>query len=278
MKTFARVRSGVRAVGPLMFLASSLCCAQQTPAAPQAPPTNPPAAAPAATPAASAIEPDALAALHRMGTYLRSLNALSLRADTTLDEVTDDGMKLQFGGTVTIQARRPNGLRMVVDSDRKHRQFIFDGKTMTLYGDRTGYYATVPAPGTIREILETADRKYGVRLPLTDLFYWGADASSEAVIKEAAIIGPAMIDGVLCDHVAVRQEGLDWQVWIERGKAALPRKLVITTTSEAAQPQYVVTMHWNTAPKFDAATFHFTPPMNAHRIPLETADAAAGGK
>jgi hypothetical protein len=264
----------VIAFGLAAFTALSVCSAQQAPA----PAATPPPPTAATTPAGPVIEPDAVAALHRMGAYLRTLKAFSLQADTVIDEVTDDGMKLQFGGTVTMQARRPNGLRLAVNSDRKHRQFIFDGKTMTLYGDRTGYYATVPAPGTIKELLAAANEKYDLKMPLADLFAWGVDDTSEAAIKEAALIGPAQIGGALCDHVAVRQEGADWQVWIERGKTPLPRKLVITTTTEPAQPQYAVTMRWNVTPKFDAASFKFVPPKSAHRIPLASPDAAPAGK
>jgi hypothetical protein len=229
-----------------------------------------------ATPAASAnpIEPDAIAALDRMGKYLRSLKAFSLKSDTTIDEVTDDGMKLQFGGTVSMTVKRPNGLRAELNSDRKQRQFYYDGKTVTLYGPRNGYYAVAPAPATLGEMVDNIDQKFGVRLPMTDLFTWG-DEASKAAVKEAALIGPARIGGALCDHVAVRQEGVDWQVWIERGKTPVPRKLVITTTSEPAQPQFVALMQWNAAPKLDANTFRFTPPKNAHRIPITGAEGAA---
>jgi hypothetical protein len=237
-----------------------------------------PTPAPAAAPASQAIEPDAVAALNRMGAYLRSLAHFSVRTDTTTDEVTDDGVKLQFGGTVTIQMQRPNRLRIDVSSDRKQRQIIYDGKSLTVFGPRNGYYATVEAPPTIRELLEAAEQKYDLNLPLTDLFRWGADDSSLAAVKEAAVIGPSRIGNVLCDHVVVRQDEVDWQVWIERGKTPLPRKLVITTTSEPAQPQFAAVMQWNVAPNFDAATFRFVPPKSAHRIPLKSADATPAAK
>jgi len=133
--------------------------------------------APAAAPAA-AVEPDAMPALNKMGAYLRALNAFSLRSGTKIDEVTDDGRKLQFSGAVTMQAKCPNGLRVEVDSDRKHRQFIFDGKTPTIYGERIGCYATVPAPATVKELLASLDEKYGIQLPLTDLFHSGTDAKA----------------------------------------------------------------------------------------------------
>ncbi|HUL64278.1 MAG TPA: DUF2092 domain-containing protein [Burkholderiaceae bacterium] len=217
---------------------------------------------------APAIEPDAMAALQRMKAALRALNTFSLRAATTIDEVTDDGMKLQFGGTITMMVKRPNGLRAEVDSDRKRRQFIYDGKTFTVYGPRAGgYYASVAAPPTLKAMADAIDSKYGIRLPLTDLFYWAA--GDEAVpIKEAALIGPSRIGKVMCDHIAVRQEGLDWQVWIAQGKQALPQKIVITTLSEPSQPQYVSEIQWNTSPKFDANTFKFVAPKGAQPIKI----------
>jgi len=236
------------------------------PAAPE-----PKATAPAPTP----LEPGAMAALDGMGAYLRTLNSFSVTAETTIDEVTDEGEKLQFGGSVLLQARRPDKLRVEADSDRKQRQLIYDGKTLSVYGPRAGYYATVPAPKTIRELLDLAERKYDLHFPLSDLFRWGTQDASVAAIREAAIIGPARIDNVMCDHVAVREKDIDWQVWIEQGRTRLPRKLVITTKGEPEQPQYAVVMHWNVNPKFDAATFEFVPPKGANRIPLHSNDAAS---
>ena len=69
-----------------------------------------------------------------------------------------------------------------------------------------------------------------------------------------------------CDHYAFRQADVDWQVWIERGKRALPCKIVITTTQDPAQPQYSAVLKWNVAPKFNKATFTFVPPKDAKQI------------
>jgi hypothetical protein len=267
MNTTSRIDSIAALLGLALMTAFPPGWAQQ-PATPS----------PQTPPATSVVEPDAVAALNRMGAYLRTLNAFTVKSETTIDEVTDDGMKLQFGGTVTMQVKRPNGLRAEVDSDRKHRQLIYDGKTLTLYGERIGYYATAPAPATLKELGEALNQKYGIRLPLADLFYWGTDEKAMADIKEAAIIGPAKCGNATCDHVAVRQEGVDWQVWIEQGKTPLPRKLVITTLSEPSQPQYIAVMQWNVAPKFQPTTFEFKPPMSAHKIPLASADAAPASK
>jgi hypothetical protein len=218
-----------------------------------------------------------LAALTRMGGYLRTLKTFTVRAETTIDEVlADTGQKLQFGGRTTLYFRAPAHLRVDVSSERKDRQFFYDGKTLTVYGQRTRYYATVPAPPAIREVLEVAEQKYDLDFPLADLFYWGTDKADLEDIASSTYVGPSWVGGAACDHYAFRQQGVDWQIWIERGDAPLPRKLVITTTDDDTQPQYVAMLTWRLTPGLDDATFTFVAPRDARRIILRELGPAGG--
>src|SRR4029453_7800711 len=90
--------------------------------------------------AGSQIDPDAVAALHKMGASLGSLRTFELHADVTQEEVLTSDQKLQFSGTVEVKAQRPNALRMDLKSDRKDRTLYYDGKTATLFSPRIGYY------------------------------------------------------------------------------------------------------------------------------------------
>jgi hypothetical protein len=63
-----------------------------------------------------AIEPAALDALKSMGRYLRTLKSFQVLAETTDEDVLDDGQKIQYEGTATILARMPDGLRAEVKS------------------------------------------------------------------------------------------------------------------------------------------------------------------
>jgi hypothetical protein len=54
------------------------------------------------------------------------------------------------------------------------------------------------------------------------------DVQSKDVVQ-AKYIGPAVIGGVECDHVAFRNDYTDWQLWVQKGPHAIPCKLVITT-------------------------------------------------
>jgi hypothetical protein len=223
-------------------------------------------AAPAAAPEVDAA---VMAALARMGAFLRAQGTLVVQADTTTDEVLLSGQKIQLASHVDLRVHRPDRLRADVQSDRKTRRLLYDGRTFTIFSPRTGYYAQAPAPPTLRELAAQLAQRYGVDLPLADLFYWGTDQSGAADVRTAMNVGPSSVAGALCDHYAFRQPGVDWQIWIERGAQPLPRKLVVTTTDEPAQPQHTVLMTWSLNPPLEDQLFAFVPPNGAQRIELE---------
>jgi hypothetical protein len=224
-------------------------------------------AAPDTQGAAGQRDPDAIRALERMGDYLRTLKSFQIRSETNRDEVLDDGQNVEFDGVVDLIVERPNRLRADVTSDKQQRLYFYDGKSLSIWARRLNYYTTVPAPPTIKELVDRLSSKYDIELPLVDLFYW-SDRDNTAGITSAADLGPSQVDGVTCEHYAYRQDGADWQVWIQLGDYPLPRKVVIRTTSDDARPRYASVMNWNLAPSFNDAAFTFVPPPDAKKIAL----------
>lgn len=222
----------------------------------------------------SDLDPAAMAALQRMGAYLRGLHAFQVQAVTTDEDVMDDGEKVQYTGVATLLARAPDRLRAEVVDSRIKRLFLYDGKSFTLFAERVGYYATVPAPPTIAKLIDKLDSDYGWSVPLTDLFKWGAEGSGATAVKRATDVGPSEVEGVTCQQYVLRQDDVDWQIWIQKGDFPLPRKLVITTRSDEARPQHSVVYTWNLAPSFNEAAFRFEAPPEAKRVKLQ---ADSGG-
>jgi hypothetical protein len=79
-----------------------------------------------------------------------------------------------------------------------------DGKSFTLWARRVGYYATVPAPATLRELDDLLADKYGIELPLADLFRFGSPRWNAAGITVAKDIGPSEVGGTSYQHYAFR--------------------------------------------------------------------------
>jgi hypothetical protein len=229
-------------------------------------PTPPPATSTAALPA---IDPAAVEALRKMSAYLSSLSGFELTSKTSLDLVTVDGQKLTFDGTAKYKARKPDGLVLEVQSDLKNRDYYYDGKTFTVFAPELGYYATVPAPATIRETLDTLYKKFGIELPLDDLFRWSEPGGARAErLTSGFDVGSATIEGVDTEQYAFREGDIDWQIWIAQGDKPLPMKLAIVDRTDPALPAYVARLSWNTNPTFAADDFTFRPPGNAKSIKL----------
>ena len=224
-------------------------------------------------------EPAALAALERMGAALRNQQNVNVHADVTAEDVLVSGQKLQYGGTVDIVARRPDRIRMTSTLGNAERVLYFDGKNLTVTSPKLGYYATAQSPGTIREMLTIAEDRYGMEVPLADLFDWGTKPTMTEGLTSAMYAGEESIGGQMCEHYAMRQQGLDWQVWIRKGENALPCKLVLTKMSDPAMPQYSAVYSWSATPPPEGTEYSYTPPPGAKPIGLgELRPPSIGGK
>ena len=169
-----------------------------------------------------------------MGACLRAQQAFTVKSQQTTDDVAASGQKVRRWD-VTLKVRRPNRMQMEIDADRRHEHIYYDGKTFTLVPDKAGYYAQFAAPPTLAGLKDVLEKTYGLDMPLADLYYWGTDQDGTADIKSGELVGTSNVNGVACDHYAVRQADIDWQIWIEQGARPLPRKVVITTiTMDAA--------------------------------------------
>ena len=220
------------------------------------------------------VQDSAIDAIKAMSTYLMQQQTLQIATVGSLDVVTDDGQRIQLDGTTTYKIKRPG---FVIDyvSDIKSRRFIYDGKNFTVYSPKLGYYATVPAPPTNKEVLDTIYNKFGISLPLEDLFRWG-DGNEDRVkaLKSAYKVGTATIDGTETDHYAFREDDVDWEVWIQQGDQAVPRKLVIVDRNDPAKPTFNTRLTWVVNPTFTDADFAFVPDANAKKIQLATYQGA----
>lgn len=232
------------------------------------------APAPAATTsAAPERDPAALAALTRMGAALRALKQFSLTSQASTEVVLDDGQKVELDGTVTYKVKAPNRLFLELDSDRQQRQFYFDGKRLSVYAPRLKYYAQIDGMhASVAELVDTAATRYGIELPLADLFLWGTDKAPLTAIRTALHVGGGTLDGEAVEQYAFQQDQVDWQIWIATA-SGLPSKLVITALDDPALPQYRAALRWNTRATLQDSAFEFTPPADAARIKLVPAVA-----
>ena len=219
------------------------------------------------------VDPRAVEALKKMSTYLMTLNTAGVTSTGSLDVVTEEGQRIQLDGVAKYKIRKPNGFMIEFKSNQKERNFYYDGKNFTVYAPIQGFYATVPAPATNKETLAMIYDRFGLELPLEDLFRWSDPEGQRAdKLKSGFPIGTATVDGTLTNHFAFREGDADWEVWIEPGEKPLPRKLVIVDRTDEAKPTFATRLEWQENPSFSDSDFTFKPGANDKRIQMARYD------
>ena len=218
------------------------------------------------------IDPASIQALKDMGANLRSMKRYSVSTELTGERVLADGQKLQHSAAAELDVVSPNLLRARMHSSRSQREIYYDGKTATLYMPQQKYYSSVAFNEPLGVLVTKLEERYGVEIPLYDLFTWGTAAAALDKIESAMNAGQDLIGDDLCNHYAFRQGTIDWQIWITVGKSPLPRKLVITNRGDEDRPQSVSVMDWTLNPDFKDAIFKFAPPKGSTAVEIRPLD------
>ena len=215
------------------------------------------------------ISPKANAALQSMSDTLGSAKAMSFHAIVSMDETLESGQNVQLEREVTLTMIRPDKLHAEVLTDELTESVWYDGKKVTLHNVTTNKFASVDASGTVGVMLDRMIDEYDMTMPLADMLVADIYGSLTSNIKSGRYVGLHTVNGSDCHHLAFAQKNIDWQIWIDAGETAVPRKLLITYKLEPNHPQYTAVIDkWNLTDQLPAESFTFSVPDDAMKIEL----------
>jgi hypothetical protein len=232
----------------------------------------------AAVPALGAepIDPETDRILKSMSAYLASTKAFTLNAEVALEVVLKNGQKLQRMSSETLVVQRPSRFRIQVKAVLADAEFVFDGKTLTLYGRKPNVYVQREVSGSIDDGIRAIEAETGISAAGADLLFADPYAVLAEGVESSAYLGTGYVDGIECHHLAFREDQFDWQLWVRTGDRPLPMRYVITSTWQTGAPQLEVSMRdWNTSPQITDQQFTFSVPNGARKldaIPTEDID------
>jgi hypothetical protein len=217
-------------------------------------------------------EKAAAARIEAMANLLAKAQSLGVAVDCTYDVVQGSGQKIEFGERRKLTLRRPDRARIeVTRRDGSRRGILFDGAQLTAFDLDEKVYATVQKPGTVDAALAYYTHDLRMRLPLRELFAADLPQELKNVLGSARLVGKETIGGVATDHVALRGDTADVQLWIARDGDPLPQRIVITYRLATGQPQFAAEFHeWTFNPDVPDSAFTFAPEAGAQRIPILT--------
>ncbi len=221
----------------------------------------------AVEPPRSEIDPAADAELKRMSNYLASLRSFRVDARAVDERVTTDGQKLQFLADTRLTIARPNRLRADRLGAFADTVIRYDGSEFSVYGKRTGYYTSSPAPRTLDGAIDFVRVRYGLDAPGSDLLSSNVYDVLMEDTTSVRDLGVEPVNGTPCHHLAARGTNVDWQLWVEDGPRPLPRRYVVITKDQPQKPEFAVSLsQWEPNAPVAADTFTFVPPPGAQRI------------
>lgn len=185
------------------------------------------------------VDPMAATVLRDVCDRLEAAKSFAFRAQVTWETAGEH--KLQFGAVQTVALRRPDRLRVEYRGDLSERLAWFDGKRWVYLDPVQNLYAELEAGPTLDEAMDTLFDKAGFNFPLSDFFYSDAHESLVDSTLAGEYVGLHTVDGVQCHHLAFSRETVDWQVWIDAGRAGLPRKFVMTYKLLEGAPEFSAT-------------------------------------
>jgi hypothetical protein len=218
-----------------------------------------------------AIEPKVEEELREMADVLTKSSAFAFKAEVSLDEFHETGLKVQKSAQRTMAVRRPNHIATSVDGDWGDRSAWYDGKTISVLDHRHNTYSVLQAPESIDAALDFVADEYDIVLPLADFIRTDVYESLTSAAAFGTYVGLHYVDGVLCHHLALANDFLEWQIWVDAGERPLPRKMVITYKDEPGEPQFTARfLSWNLSPELLDELFQFSPPENAQKMDAES--------
>jgi hypothetical protein len=223
------------------------------------------------------IDPRADASLRRMSNYLTSLESFRFHSTSVTDLVTKDGQKVQSVAEQQVAIKRPNFLRSDRQDPVVDATVRYDGRTISIYGKRSGYYAIAPMPPRMSDAVDVLRDRYGIDAPAADLFVEDPYGELMQDVVVGHYIGVEPIGGVPCEHLAFQGKDTDWQIWIEQGSRPLPRRYTIVSKHERTQPEFSVMLSdWVPNARIADSEFVFVPPRGSTRIQLQASAQAHG--
>ncbi len=225
------------------------------------------------------VNPHALEILGRVCEALSSAKAFTYHAEINFDSVLPSDVKLQFAAAMDVAIQRSDHLAVTYASDLGGKRVWYNGKTVTVLDPAHMTYATAPAPPSIDQTLEQFAQQKNVSMPLEGFDFSEPCERIRPTLLHGAYVGIGDVDGVDCDHLAFAQKTNDWQIWIDREKRPVARKVVITYKELPMAPQYTAVLsRWNFDAKFPAGFFEPQIPAKAMRIKFMEFKQSKGSK
>lgn len=191
-------------------------------------------------PQTQVVDPAAIAVIQAMASKLAAAKSLSVSARGQFDVATADGQPIYYTTLSKISLQRPDKLKVSVLGDGPKSEFVYDGKTISVFMPAQNVVASADAPATLEAMLDKAYVEAGIYFPFVDFIVADPLKSLTDGLNSAFIIGQSeLVGGTTTDMVAIANDDLQAQIWIG-SEDKLPRLIWISPTQGQEKPRHSI--------------------------------------
>jgi hypothetical protein len=212
--------------------------------------------------------------VQQMSARLAAAADLSVATTEMRDVVRGARGKEQVSQTGVYTVRRPNRFYAKMTGGLGLESW-YNGKIATIVAHPNKVFAQAPMPDTIDRTLDALAERYDMALPMGDLFYTSAEKALLSDTTTGGYVGTETVGDTLCFHLAFKDVGVDWELWLPAQGEPLPKRLKVVQKRRTGQPAIDVTFTaWDFAPQVSDATFAPKVPADYEGIALVQRAAA----
>jgi hypothetical protein len=225
------------------------------------------------------LAPNAKEILERMTSFMGSAEQFSFDAAVMYEVVQENGQTLHFNQVHSLVCHKPGRLYwMTVRDDGGVDEAWFDGKTFSMLKRPDDIYGVIDAPQTVPELVDLLIFDYNQDVPFSDILSGDLREMVLSTPEPPWLIGEAWVADTWTYHIALTDNDVDYEFWIQKEGDPVPLQLTIKYKTEEYAPVYSARFrNWSMSPALGDATFRFLPPADAEEIEIVPDVSAEGG-
>ena len=193
--------------------------------------------------------------VQQMSARLAAAPSVSVTTTELREVVRASGKKEAVSQTGVYTMRRPDRFYAKMTGPRSLEAW-YNGKTLTIAAHAHKVFAQAPMPETTDRALDALAERYDMPLPMGDLLYGSAEKAMLSDTTTGGYVGTEDVGGARTVHLAFKDKGADWEVWLPAQGEPLPKRLKVVQTKRTGQPVVDLTFTaWDLAPKLEDAAF-----------------------
>ncbi len=193
--------------------------------------------------------------VERMSNKLASAQAVTMTTHETRERIKSGGQVEVVKTARDVTIKRPDRAYYKASGDVDSEAF-YDGVGLTIVLHKEKVFGQARMPETLDKTLDAMQERYGIITPIAD---FTRSSPAKALIADTTTggwVGRENQDGVACDHLAFKDQGVAWELWVPTQGDPLPKRFSAQFEGYKRLRKIDATFsNWNLSPTIAADRF-----------------------